>query len=35
MTRSVVEDMMKQWQEEGEEQKFDEMFMEEWGKQWA
>lgn len=26
---------MQQWQAEGEEEKFDEMFMEEWGRQWA
>lgn len=27
--------MMQQWNEEGQDQKFEQLFMEEWGKQWT
>ena len=30
----LVEDMMRQWESEGQEDQFNKLFMEEWGKQW-
>ena len=31
---TVVQEMMREWEADGEEDKFQEDFMKEWGKQW-